>query len=68
MAEKDYSNNTQKLTDIYRVIVWKINWTGTGQQQQQQRQQQIRKYLNNCLTPGVVLEKCLRRSHRMLEI
>ena len=33
MAEKDYSNNTQKLTDIYRVIVWKINWTGTGQQQ-----------------------------------
>ena len=55
MAEKDYSNNTQKLTDIYRVIVWKINWTGTGQQQQQQQQQQqIRKYLNNCLTPGVV--------------
>lgn len=67
MAEKDYSNNTQKLTDIYRVIVWKINWTGTGQQQQQ-RQQQIHKYLNNCLTPGLVLEKCLRRSHRMLEI
>ena len=39
MAEKDYSNNTQKLTDIYRVIVWKINWTGTGQQQQQRQQQ-----------------------------
>ena len=67
MAEKDSSNNTQKLTDINRVIVWKINWTGTGQQQQR-RQQQIRKYLNNCLTPGVVLEKCLRRTNRMLEI
>ena len=60
-AERDYSDNRQKLTDIELLFGRLIG-------QEQDNNNNIRIYLNNCLTPGVVLEKCLRRSNRMLEI
>lgn len=68
MAENDYSNNTQKLTDIELLFGRLI-----GQEKDNNKNNDnkfVIIWITAYVTPGVVfkLEKCLRRSNRMLEI